>query len=210
MAQLCKNDQSLLLNEESTIINEFIKCNVISRIIDQYVKPEFVTLKTTRDNKEIKIQKDYMQMSNVFKIYLEANPKITTLDIHEDVSYETLEKIVEYINHHEGVRQDDKIIEMPLKSLNLASLHESENFHFRVNESKFDIEFLDKNWKNGEHIFYEIIRAANDFGISCLIHLCSAKIAVEQLIAARLTIKQKSIRRSNGESGFDHDYDCGY
>jgi hypothetical protein len=134
--------------------------------LEEEEAPVFIMLKCS-DGREVQINKKYLKICNLWEEAIRGDQSATSLDIPEEITYETIFRIVEYINHHKGVSQVDKAIEQPLKSVDLSTLH----------ESKFDIKYIDDDWATDPDITYKLILAANFLHIQCLLYLCSAKVA---------------------------------
>ena len=80
------------------------------------------------------------------------------------VSGEVVEKVVEYMNHHQG--KELPIIEKPLRSKVMKD----------VCKDPWDAEFIDKIGENRQQL-YDLILAANYMDIKSLLHLGCAKVA---------------------------------
>jgi len=130
------------------------------------------------------VDKKHAFVSNLVKTSLENDGNATQLDI-PGVSGPTLEKVVEYVNHHKG--QEPPIIEKPLRSKVLKD----------VCQDKWDAEYIDKIGENRQNL-YDLILAANYMDIKSLLHLGCAKVA--SLIKGQPLEKIKEILDPKGGS----------
>ena len=132
---------------------------------------------TSYDGKSLEINRDYLLLSELVKVMLEAEPNLNNIMLYEeDIGIKDgviLEKIVEFLKLAKGA--EPKEIEKPIKSKNMAE-----------NTSEEFATYIDKIIEvHGYPFLFEIIKASNYLQINFLTQLCCAKIAAE--------IKGKSI-----------------
>lgn len=114
------------------------------------------------DGKTYTVPKRAAKISNLVCTTLEQDADAEVVPI-PGVSGKTLEKLLEYMNHHEG--SEPEIIDKPLRSKVMSE----------VVKDQWDAEFIDGI--TGMQDLYDVILAANYMDIKGLLHLGCAKVA---------------------------------
>mmetsp|Transcript_683 Transcript_683/g.852 ORF Transcript_683/g.852 Transcript_683/m.852 type:complete len:181 (-) Transcript_683:82-624(-) len=132
--------------------------------LDEELKDDEKITLVSKDSKSIQVVKKYAFISQVIKTSLENDSDSKNLPIM-GVMAETLESIVEYMNHHQGT--EPAIIDKPLRNKKM-----SENV-----KDKWDAPFIDGITEKSKQALYDLILAANYMDIKALLHLGCAKVA---------------------------------
>jgi len=120
-----------------------------------------VTLVASDDKTTFEVQADYVTMSKLVLNILEGDQKATRIQVKQ-VDGETLEKIVEYIQHHKG--KEPAEIAKPIRSVKME----------KIVEDPWDATFI-----NGlpKRALFQLILGANYMDCKSLLHLGCAKVA---------------------------------
>ena len=117
----------------------------------------------SKEGKKIKLRAKYAKISQLIKTTLSQDEDAKEITII-GVSTKILEKVLEYMNHHEG--KEPEIIPKPLRSNEMKT----------VCSNEWDAKFIDTNGENRQDL-YDLILAANYMDIKGLLHLGCAKVA---------------------------------
>merc|ERR1719453_1062652 len=118
---------------------------------------------TSKDKKETTVDKKNALISNLIKQTLDTDSTCTEIPI-PGVEGAILDKVIEYMVHHEGV--EPAIIEKPLRSKIMKD----------VCKDAWDATFIDTIGEDRQTL-YDLILAANYMDIKSLLHLGCAKVA---------------------------------
>jgi len=118
---------------------------------------------TAQDGQEYELDRKAAFISKLVKTSVETDSTASEVPIPSAKS-NILEKIVEYMRHHNG--DEPPIIEKPLRSKIMKD----------VCKDKWDADFIDKIGENRQEL-YDLILAANYMDIKSLLHLGCAKVA---------------------------------
>jgi len=141
---------------------------------------EKLILVSEEDGTEFRISRQDALMSNLVKSLLEGDSDAESIPIN-NVSGDTLDLIVQYLEHHNGVEPQE--ISAPMPSMEME----------RCVGDKWDAEYINKMKKK---TIYEVILCANYMDIPSLLHLGCAKMAT--LIKGEILEKMDQIE-SKGE-----------
>jgi len=138
---------------------------------------------TSKDAKEFTIDRRFAFISTLVKTSMEAD-NATELPM-PGVKAEVLAKVVDYMNHHQGV--EPPLIEKPLRSRLMKD----------VCRDTWDADYIDRIGEDRQAL-YDLILAANYMDIKSLLHLGCAKVA--SLIKGQPLDKIKEILSKGSKS----------
>lgn len=118
----------------------------------------------SKDQKSFDLLKKNAIVSTLVKTSLDTDPTASEVPI-PGVQGELLDKVIEYLNHHNGV--EPPIIEKPLRSKIMKE----------VVKDQWDAIYIDKIGDNNRQQLYDLILAANYMDVKSLLHLGCAKVA---------------------------------
>jgi len=124
---------------------------------------ETLTLVSMESEKpgRFELEKKSAMMCKLVRSILEGDPTATEIPIKK-VKKDILERIVEYLKHHNG--KEPAEIAKPIRSVKMD----------RIVEDKWDAEFINKMSKK---VIFQVILGANYMDVPSLLHLGCAKIA---------------------------------
>ncbi len=117
----------------------------------------------SKDNQAFEVDRAYTAISNLVKTSIESDDAADEVPI-PGVDGDTLEKVVEYMNHHKGT--EPELVAKPLRSKIMKE----------VCKDEWDATYIDGVGTDVANL-YRLILAANYMDITGLLHLGAAKVA---------------------------------
>lgn len=138
----------------------------------------------SKESEKLTVSKKHAFISSLVKTALEQDSSSQEVPI-PGVTKSTLEKVIEYMVHHEG--KEPALIPKPLRSSDMKA----------VCTDKWDATYIDNLGENRQDL-YDLILAANYMDVKSLLHLGCAKVA--SLIKGQPLDQIKEILKPKGKT----------